>query len=141
MHTLHTEIRIKASPENVWKALVISPVIPAEIRNAIRDRKTGQNLSVRMSAGGRGATLTVKLLAVDPFREIRWKGYLWLPGLFDGEHSFKILEEEGGITLLVQREIFTGLFIPFFFRILSATKQEFETMNAEIRDQAERGTA
>jgi len=62
-----------------------------------------------MSAGGRGATLTVKLLAVDPFREIRWKGYLWLPVLFDGEHSFEILEEEGGITLLVQREIFTGL--------------------------------
>jgi len=140
MQIIQTKIKIKASPENVWKALVISPAIPAEIRNAIRDRKTGHKLIVLMSAGGRDATLTVKLLTVDPFREIRWKGYLWIPGLFDGEHSFEILEDLEGITLLVQREIFTGLLLPFLSGMLSDTKQEFETMNAAIRDGAERST-
>ncbi len=122
MRIVHTEIQIRASPETIWKVLVVSPFIPAEIRNALRDRKTGQNLSVPMSAGGRGATLTVRLLAVEPFREIRWKGHLWIPGLFDGEHSFEIQEDTGGITRLVQHEIFTGLLLPFFSGTLIDTK-------------------
>ncbi len=138
MQILHTEVRIRASPETIWKALAESPGIPAEIRKAINDRNTGQVKSVPMSAGGRSATLTVKMLAVDPFREIRWKGYFWFPGLFDGEHSYEIREDTGGQTLLVQREIFSGLLLPFLSKTLTVTKQEFERMNAEIRDIAER---
>jgi hypothetical protein len=141
MRIVHTGIPIRASPETIWKVLVVSPFIPAEIRNALRDRKIGQNMSVPMSAGGRGATLTVKLLTVNPFREIRWKGYLWIPGLFDGEHSFEIQEDTGGVTRLVQHEIFTGLLLPFLSGTLIDTKLEFETMNAAIRDLAERSTA
>ncbi len=137
MQVLHTEIPINASPKTIWKTLVVSPYIPEEIRNAIRDRKIGQNLIVPMNAGGRGATLTVKLLTVDPFREIRWKGFFWIPGLFDGEHSFEILMDQGGMTRLVQRETFTGFLLPFLSGTLSATKQEFEKTNAGIRDTAE----
>ncbi|MFY9799801.1 MAG: hypothetical protein WAK10_00975, partial [Methanoregula sp.] len=70
-------------------------------------------LSVPMSAGGRSVTPTVKILAVDPFREIRWKGYFWIPGLFDREHSFEIREDTGGQTLLVPHEIFSGAAPPF----------------------------
>jgi hypothetical protein len=133
-------IRIKASPEKVWNAIMISPAIPMELKNALRDRKTGQKLNVSMSAGGRRATLTVNLLTIEPFREVRWKGYLWIPGLFDGKHSFEIRTDTEGVTLLVRREIFSGLLIPFLLGTLSATKHEFETMNAAIRDEAGRGT-
>jgi hypothetical protein len=137
MQVLHTEIPINASPEIIWKTLVVSPSIPEEIRNAIRDKKIGQNLIVPMSAGGRGASLTVKLLTVDPFREIRWKGFLWIPGLFDGEHSYEILTDQGGMSRLVQRETFSGLLLPFLSGTLNATKHEFEKTNAGIRDTAE----
>jgi hypothetical protein len=139
MQTIHTEVSIKASPDAVWKALVVSPAIPVEIRNAIRDRKTGQNLSVPMRSGGRSVTLTVKVLAADPPRQIRWKGYLWIPGLFDGEHSFEIQADTGGIIKLAQRETFTGLLLPFLGKTLRDTKQEFERMNAAVRDAAEQG--
>lgn len=139
MQTLHTEIRIKASPETIWKALLASTGIPLEIRRAILDGKTGQKLSVSMSSGSRSATLTVKILAVDLYREIRWKGYLWIPGLFDGEHSFEILEDNGGNTLLLQSEIFTGLLLLFFSGVLKETLEEFEKTNSEIKDQSERG--
>jgi hypothetical protein len=44
------------------------------------------------------------------------------------------------VTLLVQRKIFTGLLLSFLMGTLSATKHEFETMNATIRDEAERDT-
>jgi hypothetical protein len=109
-----------------------------EIRNATHDRKIGQNMSVPMSSGGRNVTLTVKILTVNPSRQIRWN--LWIPGLFDGEHSFKIRADTEGITRLVQSEAFSGLLLPFFSKILRNTKQEFEKMNAAIRDAAEQCT-
>jgi hypothetical protein len=90
-----------------------------------------------MRYGGRGATLTVKLLTVNPFREIRWKGFFWIPGLIDGEHRFEILEEPEGMTWLVQRETFTGLLLPSLSGTLSATKNEFEMTNTGIRETAE----
>jgi len=139
MQTIHTEVPIKALPETIWKALVVSPVIPMEIRNAIRDHKIGQNLSVPMSSGGRSVTLTVKILAIDPSRQIRWKGYLWIHGLFDGEHSFEIRADTEKITCLVQSETFSGILLPFLSKTLRDTKQEFEKMNAVIRDAAEQG--
>jgi hypothetical protein len=55
-------------------------------------------------------------------------------------NSFEIRTATEGVTLLVQREIFSGLLIPFLLGTLSATKHEFETMNAAIRDEAGRGT-
>ena len=139
MQAIHTKVPIKASPEAVWKALVVSPAIPLEIRNAIRNRGIGENLSVPMRSGGRSVTLTVKILAVDPPSQIRWKGYLWISGLFDGEHSFEIHADAGGITTFVQHETFSGLLLPFLGKILRDTKQEFERMNASIRDSAEQG--
>jgi hypothetical protein len=139
MQALHTDIVIKASPEKIWNILVVSSAIPPEIRRAIQDQKIGQNLSVPMSNGGRSATLTVKLLTVDPFREIRWKDFFRIPGLFDGEHSFEIREDQEGMTWLVQRETFSGILLPFLSKVISETKQEFETVNARIRDTAERG--
>jgi len=139
MQTIRAEVSIRASPEAVWKALVVSPAIPIEIRNAICDRKIGQNLSVPMRSGGRSVTLTVRVLTADPPRQIRWKGYVWIRGLFDGEHSFEIRADTGGITKLVQHETFSGLLLPFLGKMVRDTKQEFERMNAAIRDAAEQG--
>jgi hypothetical protein len=94
-----------------------------------------------MSAAGRSATLTVRLLAVEPFRFVRWKGYLWIPGLFDGEHSFEIREDTGGVSRLIQREIFSGLLLPFLAGTLRDTQSEFERANAAMRDLAEQDRA
>ena len=138
MHTIHTEISIRASQERVWEALINSPDIPGDIRAAIADRKTGVIMKVVMSSGSRSATLTVKLDTVDPFREIIWKGYYHIPGLFDGVHRFEVRGEGGGTTLLVHSEVFTGLLLPFLSGTLGDTKREFEAMNAWVRDQAER---
>jgi hypothetical protein len=87
-----------------------------------------------------GAILTVKLSADEPFRKIRWKRYLRIPGLFDGEHRFEIWENLRRITQLVHSEIFTGLLLLFLSGTLSDTKLELEKMNAAIRNLAEQRT-
>jgi hypothetical protein len=138
MQTIQTGLLINASPESVRKALVEIPFYPMKIRKAIRNRKIGQNLSVPMISGGWSVTLIVKVPAVDPPRHIRWKGYLWIPGLSDGEHSFEIREDKR-VTKRVERETFSSLLLPFPARRVRDTKQESERVNASIRDAAEPG--
>lgn len=141
MQSLHTELVINAPPERVWQGLMISPAIPPALREAIRERKVGRPLKVPMSSGGRSVTLTVTLLTVEPPREIRWKGHLWVPGLFDGEHIFEIRQETGGKNMLIQSENFSGLLVPLFSRTLEETKKNFESKNAAIKDLAEQESA
>ena len=87
-----------------------------------------------------GAILTVKLPEDEPFRKKRWKRYLRIPRVFDGEHSFEIWENLRRITQLVHSEIFTGLLLLFLSGTLSDTKLELEKMNAAIRNLAEQRT-
>lgn len=141
MQSLHTELVINAPPERVWQGLMISPAIPPALREAIRECKVGRPLKVPMSSGGRSVTLTVTLLTVEPPREIRWKGHLWVPGLFDGEHIFEIRQETGGKNMLIQSENFSGLLVPLFSRTLEETKKNFESKNAAIKDLAEQESA
>jgi len=137
MQSIHTEIWINVPAERVWQTLMISRAIPPEIRTAILERKVGCPLKVPMSSGGRSVTLTVTLLTADPHREIRWKGHLWVLGLFDGEHKFEIREETEGRTLLIQSEMFSGLLLPLFSRTLVETRKAFESANTAIKDLAE----
>jgi uncharacterized protein YndB with AHSA1/START domain len=88
---LRSEIEIDAPPERVWESLIDSPDIPQPVRSAIGERRVGEQLKVHLKPrGGRGATFRIKLLRVEPGRELRWRGHLWVRGLFDGEHTFEI---------------------------------------------------
>jgi len=78
------------------------------------------------------------LLAVSPKREFRWKGKLVVPGLFDGEHYFKLETTPNGGVLLHQGETFTGLLVPLFRKSLDgATRQGFVAMNEALKREAE----
>ncbi len=77
------------------------------------------------------------LLSVQPERELRWKGRLILPGLFDGEHSFHLHPIEAG-TRLVHREAFSGLLV----RVMPASsfvniEAGFDAMNQALKRRAE----
>ena len=141
MRSIHTKTRINAPAECIWKTLLVSRAIPPEIRNAIREQRIGQSLKVTMSSGGGSVSLTVKLLAAESPRTIRWKGHLLIPGLFDAEHCFVIREEFPGSSLLIQRENFSGILVPFLARTIEQTKQRFEETKTEIRDLAEKNCA
>jgi hypothetical protein len=100
----------------------------------------GEQIKVYMGTNGRGATLKVKLLTVNPAQELRWKGHLWVTGLFDGEHSFLIKPQPKGKVLFIQREVFGGLFLPFLTKTLKDTEKEFLEMGKIIKQKAEEKT-
>src|SRR6185369_5236118 len=73
----------------------------------------GETLSLRMALPGRSPmTITPRLLVVDRHRELRWKGRLLLPYLFDGEHAFVLTALENGRTRVDHFERFAGILLP-----------------------------
>ena len=78
------------------------------------------------------------MLAVEPYREFRWKGKLLLPRVFDDEHYFTLEAKPGGGLIFHQGELFSGILVPLLRRSLDgATKQGFVAMNAALKREAE----
>jgi hypothetical protein len=79
------------------------------------------------------------LLAVDPQRELRWRGSVGVRGVFDGEHIFQLQKLAGGGTRLLHGERFSGLLVPFIMRgaMLEATRNGFIAMNTALKKRLE----
>jgi hypothetical protein len=74
---------------------------------------------------------------VEPNRELRWLGRLFLPCLFDGEHALIIESSKENYVKFTQSEKFTGLLVPFSRSLLSGTARGFEEMNHALKQRAE----
>ena len=99
MHRLDTQIAIDASAERVWSLLVDFPSHPRWnpfVRSIEGRPEVGQSLKVFIQPpGSSGMHFRPTVLAVEPYREFRWKGKLLLPGLLDGEHYFTLEAKPG----------------------------------------------
>lgn len=143
---LRAEIVIDASPDRVWQVLTDFAAYPDW--NPFIQRVDGvaaveSRLAARLQPpGGRGMTFRPKVLAAAPGRELRWLGHLGVPGLFDGEHGFRLEPLAPDRVRFVQDERFSGLLaplvLPFFAR---GTQQGFEEMNRALKIRAERAPA
>ena len=65
-------------------------------------------------------------------------GKLWIPKLFDGEHSLIINKIDERSVLFIQKELFSGLLVPFLRNMAVNTESGFEIMNHELKKEAER---
>lgn len=78
------------------------------------------------------------VLQYKPLKELRWIGKLKVSHLFDGEHTFKLLDNGDGSVTFIQYERFRGLLISFFKKMLDKdTKEGFEAMNKKLREFAQ----
>ena len=82
-------------------------------------------------------TIRPTVLATEPDRELRWKGQLVVPGLFDGEHTFRIEPLDGQRSRFVHGERFTGILVSLVKGVLANTEQGFEQMNAALKQRVE----
>jgi hypothetical protein len=143
MKELKTEIEIDAPPNAVWQVLTDFASFPSWnpfIREARGELTVGGRLFVRLEPpGARGMVFQPRVLVRDDAHELRWLGKLGIRGLFDGEHIFSLEPLEGGRTRFVQRELFSGLLVPLFSRMLDgSTRQGFEAMNQALKQRVER---
>lgn len=141
MKTLETNIEISASPEKVWSILSDFHKYP-EWNPFIKDlqgkAKVGEKLKVRISPPNSKAMIfqpTVK--SVIENKEFSWLGRFLFPGIFDGEHIFKIEPTESG-SLFTQKENFSGLLVPLLWKSLDRdTREGFRQMNEALKERAE----
>ena len=143
MRHLETEIEIAASPEKIWAILTDFPAMPTwnPFIRAIRGRPAEgsdsrfcwrRRAKARCGFGPRFSFLT-------PARELRWRGSLGVPGLFDGEHMFRLDTISPSHTRFLHAETFSGLLVPLIMRgtTLAATRAGFIAMNAALKAKAE----
>ena len=134
---LKTSITIAASPERVWQVLSDfsrysewNSFITA-INGEVAEGKTIEALI-------NGMTIRPKILAFKPNEELRWKGKLFVKGLFDGEHSFTLVDNQDGTTTFLHNEKFNGIFVGLLRKTLDTTILDgFRKMNEELKKEAE----
>lgn len=142
MARIDTEITIDASAERVWGVLTDFAAYPdwnpflTRIKGEPRE---GTKIAVRFQqGGGRAMTFSPTLLRVDPNRELRWRGRLLMPGIFTGEHVFRIEETADGSVRFLHGESFRGILVPLVLALTGKqTRRDFEAMNQALKQRAE----
>lgn len=141
---IESTIIIHASIESVWGVLSDFNQYPAwspTIKQFFSAPRVGQRSKVRLEQpDGPSMNMNPMFLVITPQKELRWKGSLFVPGLFDGEHYFMLEKKSNNETLLTQGEHFSGILI-FFFRkmIYGNTRNGFRLFNEALKKQVELG--
>ncbi|MCC6371939.1 MAG: SRPBCC domain-containing protein [Bacteroidia bacterium] len=139
---IKTEIVIQASPEKVWKEFTnfktYSEWNPF-IKSLTGETEKGKHLVVRLEPpNAKGMTFKPKVLTFEKNKELRWLGHLFVPGLFDGEHKFELIDNQNGTTTFIQSEKFNGILVPLFGKMLDVnTMNGFRLMNQKLKELAE----
>lgn len=140
MLAIDTSIDIAASPARVWEILTDFAAYPQWNPFIVRVAGlpvVGGRLVVTIQPPGRKAMMfRPVVLAATPEVELRWRGRLLMPGLFDGEHLFRLSPADGGCRL-DHSEVFTGLLAGLLGGTLPATRRGFVAMNEALKARAE----
>ena len=142
MKTIETHIIIKANVTQVWLQLLdfksYSDWNPF-IREISGNAAIGEQLNVQIHPPeGNAMTFTPQVLTHTPNQEFRWIGKLFLKGIFDGEHYFKLRKISATETCLTHGENFSGFLVPFLFSTIEKnTTTGFQAMNEALKKQVE----
>jgi len=133
--TIRTEIVINRSPTAVWQVLTATGQYSAW--NPMIDRIVGELREGNVIEVDEGMVFHPVILTVRPNKELRWKGYVGTPGLFDGDHRF-ILEPDGDATHVIQTETFSGILAGQLMRgIIDDTVEAMREMNRALKTRVE----
>jgi len=141
MKTVDTRIEIAASAERIWNLLTDFGAFPdwnPFIRRVEGSPIVGTRLEVTIQPPGRGpTTFKPTVLEADANHQLGWLGRLLLPGVFDGRHTLTIQARDGGRSVFRQREVFTGILVPFLAGMIRDTEGGFRKMNEALKQRAE----
>jgi hypothetical protein len=138
MKEIRTEIDIKASPEKVWQVLTTLDRYPEWnpfLHHAIGKAELGGKVEVTFKFGSRDMTLHCVVIELEPNHEITWRYHVVAPFLYRGDHIFTIEPASDGKVHFVDREVFTGLLVPFL--VDEKDVAGFESMDQALKTRAE----
>lgn len=137
MRTIDTVIEIDARPDQVWAVLVDFP--SHEHWNPFFASIVGEpfvgttlRIAARKDDGSEGIVFRPEVLDAEPGQRLRWKGKLFMRGLFDGTHDFRLEPIEGGRTRLRHGEEFRGILVPLLGGVLRDTEEGFHQFNQAL---------
>jgi hypothetical protein len=136
---IKTEILIQAPVSKVWKVLTHIQEYPnwnSFIKKLEGILKVGENLRAEIQPVDSSTMIfKPKVLQFEENRTLQWKGKFLINGLFDGTHSFELVENQDGSTIFKQSELFNGVLVGLFN--LENTIKGFEAMNRELKRKCE----
>jgi hypothetical protein len=141
MRLIETTTDIRAPAARIWSILTDFPAYPAWnpfITAAEGELRPGARLKVTIAPPGhQPMTFRPVVLVAEREWELRWRGRLLMPRLFDGEHAFG-LEQRSETCRFLQAERFSGVLLPFLGEgLFEAIRRGFESMNAALKLRAE----
>ncbi|WP_370573874.1 SRPBCC family protein [Methanomethylovorans sp.] len=145
MRRICTTVNIEASSQDVWE--ILADLNEYQTWNPFIVRvfgkpQPGEKLDVRLKVASLSFDLKPMVLIAEINREIRWRGYFLVKGLFDGEHLFRIEEMEDGSVHFINCEKFTGVLVPLFMYLIKKdTENGFNAMNEQLKKMAEKRKA
>lgn len=141
MKRIETSVEVDAPPDVVWSVVADFPSYPEWnpfITAIDGEFEMGARLRATMALPGRKPRVfTPTVIVLDPGRRLTWLGRLFVPGLFDGEHTLQVEGLGDGPATFVQSETFRGVLPPLLGGLLTETHAAFETMNAALAARAE----
>ncbi len=142
MQTIKTEIIINAPIAQVWENFIDFKNY-ADWNPFMRiqgEAKVGAQLENTIFLADKAPqTFKPTVLAVEKEVEFRWKGKLFVNGLFDGEHYFKFEKISEEKTRLIHGENFSGILVGLIMKMIKEdTQKGFETMNESLKQKSER---
>lgn len=142
---IRTEIEIEAPPEIVWGVLTDfsryaewNPFIvgiQGEARAGARIR-----ITLSMPESAKEHQFRPRVIRCEAPQELRWLGHLWMKGLFDGEHFFR-LEASGAKTRFIHGEDFSGVLLRFSGQTVTHATRGFVYMNQALKQRVESGAS
>lgn len=137
-HQVYTEIVINADKKTVWSIFSDFEKYPnwnPFIKSLSGTIKVGERFQADIGAFKFKPTTKV----LKPEQELTWLGRLLLPGIFDGRHSFLLIQNEDGTTTFIQKETFSGILVPFMKKKLNTEiKDGFTAMNTKLKELSEK---
>jgi len=134
---LETNIIINAPVADVWQIFSDFETYPqwnpfVKALNGVVEE--GEQIAIQLP----GMNFKPKVLKYTINKEMRWKGKLGIPGIFDGEHYFILEEMSPAETRFIHGEKFSGILVPFMKKkIKTDVREGFESMNVALKNRVE----
>ncbi|WP_406661933.1 SRPBCC domain-containing protein [Methanolobus sp. ZRKC3] len=143
MRKICTDIIIDSPAENVWDILTDfekyekwNPFL--HIKNGKAEAGSRPEVLIQ-PPGSRAMLFNPEITKVDNMRDFRWMGKLWIKGLFNGEHVFRIEILDENRTRFIQCERFRGILAPIIIHLIGTNVQKgFENMNISLKNKSEK---